>query len=510
MMALSKTQRGFALAATIIASSMGFIDGTIVHIALPAIQRDLGASFAALQWIANAYLLALCALLVISGALGDRYGSRRLFLIGIAAFTLSSVACAAAPDSLWLIAARTVQGVSAALMLPQSLSIIARLYTPEVRGRAVGIWSAASSASAAAGPVIGGLLVDNGGWPFAFWVNVPLGLLAFVITLYAVPKGSQRISVPLDWPGSVLLVLGLGAFVFATINLSLYPIETLWVWPGWVVGIVALLSFAFWERHAAGPILPAHLVANREFVLLNAYCLTVFVAFASVLFLVPYVLITSLELSASATALNMLPLGIFISLMARPVGAWSDRIGYRTPLLVSALGIAVATASTCLVVWLRTPWAGAVVMTLLGITMGLMVTPLTTGVLNSVSTDDSGLASGINTAVARIGHLLSITICGVVLALRYQHGLGDNLDKLVKSADFNRIELLLKEGAETIAQPDLSALPVELQVTATEVITRSLDGAFVEVMVAASLFALLAALCAVPMRKGPALQNAVE
>ncbi|MEM7376192.1 MAG: MFS transporter, partial [Pseudomonadota bacterium] len=174
MTALTRWQRGLALSATIIASSMGFIDGTIVHIALPSIQRDLGANFAALQWIANAYLLAVCALLVISGALGDRYGPRRVFLFGIAGFTLASAACAAAPDSSGLIAARTAQGVFAALMLPQSLSIIARLYPPERRGRAVGIWSAAASASAAAGPVIGGFLVDTGGWPYAFWVNIPL------------------------------------------------------------------------------------------------------------------------------------------------------------------------------------------------------------------------------------------------------------------------------------------------------------------------------------------------
>ena len=208
---------------------MGFIDGTIVHIALPSIQRDFGASFAALQWIANAYLLALCALLVISGAMGDRYGSRRLFLFGIAGFTLSSAACAAAPDSHWLVAARSLQGISAALMLPQSLSIIARLYPPEKRGRAVGIWSACASASAAMGPVVGGFLVDWGGWPFAFWVNLPLGLLALVLAWYAVPRGSQRISVPLDWQGSMLLVLGLGTIVFATINLSLFSLSSLLV-----------------------------------------------------------------------------------------------------------------------------------------------------------------------------------------------------------------------------------------------------------------------------------------
>lgn len=495
---MTKFQRGIALSATIIASSMGFIDGTVVHIALPAIQRDLGASFASLQWIANSYLLALCALLVISGALGDRYGPRRVFLWGIAGFTVSSVACAASPDSTWLIIARTFQGVAAALMLPQSLSIIARLYPPSQRGRAVGIWSTFASASAAAGPVIGGFLVDSGGWSYAFWVNVPLGLLAFGLTLYAVPSGNERKHVPLDWPGSVLLVTGLGAFVFATINLSLYPAYSFFVWPGWLAGICALLVFSWWERRAEAPVMPAHFIANREFVLLNLYCLTVFAAFAAMMFLVPYVLITSLGLSASSTALNMLPLGICISLMARPVGSWADRIGYRTPMIYGAIGIAVATATAGLIVWIRAPWSGAIAMTMLGLTAGLMVTPLTTGVLNSVATEESGLASGINHAVSRIGNLLSISLFGAVLVLRSRHHLPDSLATSdMDTESVALIEPVLRAASDTLVQADLSALPVDLQVPAKAALVSALDSAFIEVMIAAGVCALLAVWCAV-------------
>ena len=500
----TRWQRGLALSATIIASSMGFIDSTIVHIALPSIQRDLGASFAALQWIANTYLLALCALLVISGALGDRYGPRRLFLLGIAGFTLSSAACAAAPDSAWLIAARTAQGASAALMLPQSLSIIARLYPPEQRGRAVGMWSAAASASAAAGPVIGGFLVDNGGWPFAFWVNIPLGLIAITLTAVAVPRGNERKPVPLDWPGASLLTLSLAALVFATINLSLHAAASLQVWPGWMMGAIGLVAFVLWERHAVRPILPAHFLVNREFVLLNAYCLTVFTAFMAVMFLVPYFLITSLGLSASEAALNMLPLGICISLMARPVGAWSDRVGYRRPMLYGAIGIAIATASAAALVALRTPWSGAVVMTLLGVSAGLMVTPLTTGVLNSVDTDESGLASGINHAVTRIGNLFAIALFGALLALRYRHHLGDSLNNMVSDAGARTaIEPVVRGAADTLAQADLSALPAALQPQARLALVDALDAAFVDVMMGASLFALAAAACAAALWSQP-------
>ncbi len=497
---MTKFQRGVALAATIIASSMGFIDGTVVHIALPAIQRDLSASFAALQWIANSYLLALCALLVISGALGDRFGPRRLFLYGIAGFTLSSVACAVSPDSTWLVIARSFQGIGAALMLPQALSIIARIYPPSQRGRAIGIWSAFASASAAAGPVIGGFLVDSIGWPYAFWVNVPLGVIAFGLTLYAVPAGNERKHVPLDWPGSTLLVLGLGSAVFATINMSLYSVSSIFVWPGWVTGAFALGVFVWWERSAPAPVLPAHFIANREFVLLNLYCLTIFAAFAAMMFLVPYVLITSLGLSASMAALNILPLGICISLMARPVGAWADRSGYRTPMILGAIGIAFATASACIVVWLRTPWSGAIAMTTLGLTAGLMVTPLTTGVLNSVATDESGLASGINHAVSRIGNLLSISLFGAVLVLRSRYHLDDNLtvsDLDKESAAM--IEPVVRDAIETLAQADLIELPLNLQAPARVLLTSALDSAFVEVMLAATVCALLAVWCAVSL-----------
>lgn len=497
---MTKFKRGLALAATIIASSMGFIDGTVVHIALPSIQRDLDASFASLQWIANVYLLALCALMVISGALGDRYGPRRVFLYGIAGFTLSSAACAAAPDSTWLVVFRAFQGIGAALMLPQSLSIIARLYPPLQRGKAVGVWSAAASASAAAGPVIGGFLVDNGGWPYAFWVNLPLGLIAFGLTLYAVPRGNERKEVSLDWPGSALLVLGLGTVVFATINLSVHPVQSVYVWPGWLIGLSLLAVFIWWESRALAPVLPGHLINNREFVLLNLYCLTVFAAFSAMMFLVPYLLITSLGLSASVAALNVLPLGVCISLMARPVGGWADRVGYRTPMIYGAVGIAFATASASFIVWSRAPWSGAVVMTVLGLSAGLMVTPLTTGVLNSVDTDDSGLASGINHAVSRIGNLMSIAIFGALLVMLSRYHL--NRDLITDFSDAEvlvLVEPVITNAVASLAQADLGGLPARLQVPAKEALTSALDSAFVQVMLAASLMGLLAAWSAIKL-----------
>ncbi len=504
---MTKLQRGIALAATILASSMGFIDGTIVHIVLPTIQADFGASFAELQWIANAYLLALCALLVISGALGDRYGPRRVFLLGITGFVISSAACAAAPDSHWLITARLVQGISAALMLPQSLSIIARLYPPEKRGRAVGIWSAAASASAAAGPVIGGLLVDYGGWQYAFWVNIPVGLLALFFTHYAVPRGNEQKRVALDWQGCALLAIGLGAVVFGIINLSLFSLESLYVWPYWLAGLAALCLFVVWERVTVAPVLPAHFIANREFVLLNLYCLGVFAAFAAMMFLVPYLMITSLGLSASLAALNMIPLGIFISLMAGPVGSWADRVGYRTPLIIGAIGIACAAASAGLIIWWRTPWSGAVVMAFLGIAAGLMVTPLTTGVLNSVSTEESGLASGINHAVTRIGNLFSIALAGAVLALRYKHHLTSTLKDRINSDDLAIVEPIAYRAVENLAQADLSDLPEHLQQQAKLALTGALDIAFVEVMLIASLCSLVAAFSATKLQSFSSKRN---
>jgi len=434
---------------------------------------------------------------VISGAIGDRYGPRRIFLVGIVVFTLSSALCAAATSSAWLIVARTVQGVGAALMLPQSLSIIARLYEPKDRGKAVGIWSAASSASAAAGPVIGGFLVDNGGWPFAFWVNLPMGMFAFFLTLKAVPKGSDRKTVPLDWPGSALLAVGLGALVFGIINLSLFSVSSIWVWPACALGVFGLVAFVAWEKRAPAPVLPAHFLANREFVLLNAYCLSIFSAFAGVMFLIPYILITSLELSASIVALNIVPLGVCISLLARPVGGWADRVGYRTPMLYGAVGIAGATILACSVVWLRTPWAGALVMAAMGVAAGLMVTPLTTGVLNSVATQESGLASGINHAVSRMGNLLSIALFGALLAVRYRQHLNASLTDVIE--DENELAVVLAEvnrNTNDLSQADLSMLPTSIQVPVRSSMTAALDHAFVEVMLGVSLCAVIAVFCA--------------
>ncbi|MEM7376061.1 MAG: MFS transporter, partial [Pseudomonadota bacterium] len=353
----------------------------------------------------------------------------------------------------------------------------------------------------AAGPVIGGFLVDTGGWPYAFWVNIPLGILAVALTVYAVPRGNERKPVPLDWPGASLLTLALSALVFATINVSLHPVASLVVWPGWLAGAIGLLAFVAWERHAVAPILPAHFLANREFVLLNAYCLFVFTAFMSLLFLVPYVMVTSLGLSASQAALNMLPLGICISLMARPIGGWADRVGYRRPMIVGAVGIALATASACLLVVLRTPWSGAIVITALGVAAGAMVTPLTTGVLNSVDTEESGLASGINHAVTRIGNLFAVALFGALLALRYRHHLDDALRDRVADADTRaQIAPVVRGAADTLTQADLGALPDALHAPARAALGQALDSAFIDVMLIASLFALVAAGCAAGLR----------
>ncbi|MEM6988314.1 MAG: MFS transporter, partial [Pseudomonadota bacterium] len=264
---------------------------------------------------------------------------------------------------------------------------------------------------------------------------------------------------------------------------------------------LGMLAFAAWERRAVAPILPSHFLTNREFLLLNGYCLFVFTAFMSLLFLVPYVMVTSLGYSASQAALNMLPLGICISLMARPVGAWADRVGYRTPMIVGAVGIALATASACLLVFLRTPWAGAVVITGLGIAAGAMVTPLTTGVLNSVDTEESGLASGINHAVTRIGNLFAVALFGALLALRYRHHLDGALAEHVTDASIRaQIDPLVRSAADTLAQADLSAVPTAWQTAAQSALTHALDAAFIDVMLIASVFALVAAACAAGLR----------
>ncbi|MFC5523083.1 DHA2 family efflux MFS transporter permease subunit [Polaromonas jejuensis] len=416
-------RKGHALAATILGSSMAFIDGSVVNIALPAIQRDFagsaGANLAAMQWVINAYLLALGSLLLVGGSLGDRYGRRTIFIIGIAIFTTASAACGLASGTQALIAMRALQGVGAALLVPASLAIIGNVFEGEARGKAIGTWAAWAAITGAAGPVLGGWLVDAVSWRAIFFLNVPLAVATIWLAVYAVPD-SRDPDAPrhFDWLGVLLVAVGLGTLTY---GLTLAPGRG-WghasvLWP-MVCGVAALAAFGVAQARVHAPMMPPALFKSRDFVGANLLTLLLYFALAGVLFFLPFVLIRAFSYSATAAGATLLPFSIILGLLSSTAGKAMHRFGARFMLtwgpVIAAAGLALMALPS--VGW--SYWAGFFpAMVVLGLGMTIAVAPLTTTVMNAVPSSHAGIASGVNNAVARVASLLAVAMLGVVFSL---------------------------------------------------------------------------------------------
>ena len=326
----AQRSRPYVLAATILASAMAFIDGSIVTIALPVLQTNFDASFGSLQWVVNAYTLLLGGLILVGGAAGDRFGRRRIFVAGLIVFGGASLACAAAPSVELLIAARSIEGIGAALLVPQSLAIIAAAFPRDIRGRAIGIWAGASAITTALGPPLGGVLIDWIGWRAVFWINLPLVAAALWLAATHVPESRDETSEgPLDWLGGVLGILGFGALA-AGLTLVVEPGNSSAAAPILLVtGIVSLIALWHTERSAPNPLVPLSLFRSRNFTATNVITLLLYGALGAVLFLLPFDLIERRGLSPLEVGLTLLPFGLFIGIASRYAGAWADRAGRR-------------------------------------------------------------------------------------------------------------------------------------------------------------------------------------
>jgi EmrB/QacA subfamily drug resistance transporter len=416
----AKKQR-LILAATVLASAMAFIDGTVVTIALPAIQTDLHASFQALQWVVNIYTLMLGALILVGGGLGDRLGRKRIFVAGIALFAAASLFCAVAPSAPVLVGARALQGIGAALLVPQSLAIIAASFPKPVRGRAIGTWAAASAITTALGPPLGGFMVDLLSWRAAFWINLPLAAAALWLTIRHVPESRDDAATgAIDWPGAALAMGALGVLTYGLTSLSEGAGNTLLAGGAMILGTIGLAAFWRVERRAENPIMPPHLFRSRPFLVANVVTLFLYGALTGILFLLPFDLIERRGMPASLVGMTLLPFGLMIGLLSRFAGTLSDLYGARTFLVGGSLLVAAGAGGFASGV--ENYWIGVLAPTLLmALGMAAVVSPLTTVVMNSAPDAQSGAASGVNNAASRIAGLVAVALLGAVAGLLFLH-----------------------------------------------------------------------------------------
>jgi len=408
------------LAATILGSSLAFIDSSVVNVALPALATGLHADASTLPWAITVYLLPLSALILLGGGLGDRFGRRRYFLIGLVTFTVASVLCAGAPAFSWLLAGRGLQGLGAALLMPNSLAILGSQFQGEARGRAVGIWSAAGALGGVAGPVIGGWLVDEAGWRAIFFVNVPLALACGYLAFYYVAENTDREhAAALDTTGALLATFGLGLVTWSLTQSSGRGTAGLSLWSAAAVGVLLLVAFVWNERRLQDhALMPLVMFASPAFVGLSLYTFFLWGSLGGLVVLVPFLLIKMERWSAVAGGAALLPIPTLIGLGSRSMGRWASRHGARTPLLLGSL---LAAAGFALFAARIGPglsyWADVFPPTLL-IALGLCacVAPLTTGIMESVDAEHVGIAAGSNSAVARIAGLIATSLLGFVFA----------------------------------------------------------------------------------------------
>ena len=413
---MTRAQRT-TLVAAILGSGVATIDGSIVNVALPAIEEDLGGGLSAQQWVSNAYLLTLGSLILIGGSIGDIYGERRVFAIGLGAFGVFSVACALAPTIEVLIGARALQGAAAALMVPSSLAIIVAAFSARERGAAIGSWTAWGGIAAIVGPLAGGVIVDQASWRWIFALNVPLVLATAGLVLAVVPGTGRTTGRRVDFLGAALCAAGLAGIVFALIEQPHYG----WVSPvialPLIGGIVSLAAFLAYERRAAEPMLQLELFSRRNFAVGNAETLAMYGGLAILFFFLTIFLQQVAGYTALESGLTIIPVTLVMFALSRRFGGLADRFG---PRVFMGAGPIVASCGILLLLrtGLNTDYLTDLLPALLVFALGLSLTvaPLVATVLADADESDAGIASAINNAIARVAGLVAVSVVGVVVA----------------------------------------------------------------------------------------------
>jgi EmrB/QacA subfamily drug resistance transporter len=499
-------ERRWILTATILASSMTFIDGTVVNVALPALQADLHATITDVQWVIEAYALFLGALILVGGSMGDQFGRKRIFLFGVAFFTAASMLCGLAMSPQMLIFGRALQGIGAAFLVPGSLAIISATFDGAERGRAIGTWSGFSAITTAAGPVTGGWLIEHVSWRAVFFLNAPLAMVVILLSLRFMPESRDASRTQqVDWGGAALAVLGLGGIVLGLLEWPPLGADHPLVIGALVTGAASLVCLIIVERRARKPMMPLDLFGLRTFSLANALTLALYAALGIVLFLVPMNLIQVQHYTPTETGAALLPFPIIMFALSRWSGGLVARVGGRLPLtagpLIAALGFGLyGRPGIGGSYW--TTYFPAV--TVLGLGMAITVAPLTTTVMGCVDAGRSGVASGINNAVARVAGLLAIAVFGVMMARTFDARIEPSLDRLMLTSTARTAisrELPKMAGAELQA---VASIEGRTRSAVREAIDQAFISAFRLVMLGAAFLALAAAMCGFLIRNGTA------
>ena len=411
---------------------MAFIDGTVVNVALPFLQTNLNATAIGIQWVVEAYSLFLSALLLVGGSLGDRYGRRRIFNIGVVVFAVASALCGFAANIEQLIAARAVQGIGGAMLVPGSLALISSSFSEDKRGKAIGTWSGFSAITTAFGPVLGGWLVEHWSWRAAFLLNLPIALVVLVISIWKVPESREKNHRgPLDWAGTALATMGLGGVVYGLIESPRRGFSSVLVLLTLIGGIVCLVLFVLNEARVKNPMVPLRLFKNRDFSGANVLTLLLYAALSGTFFFFTLNLIQIQGYSATAAGATLLPFVAIMFSLSRWSGGLVDRFGPRLPLtvgpIVAAVGFALYAVPGVSGNFWTSFFPGVLV---LGLGMAITVAPLTTTVMSAVGEEQAGVASGINNAVSRTAGLLAIAVFGVVMLQAFSQTLARRMNEI--------------------------------------------------------------------------------